>query len=228
MEKKINQNISITLAFVIFCFILVSIIFFISSHKEQNAGHLQDFLIKNQISMFYSWAADENNSKLHCIVQRNGDGNNELEKGVKLSITDNKGLKLFEDKFDEVVNIYSSYILRKEFPQLVIIAEREETSIVNILEYRSNKVLSLTKSSEFQDDSIMNIDIRPQFQSSVKPASEPYQILINTGIGLASPDEKITKVFRYKNDNFVIAGEFSTTKIDDYIEKLLKEKSESR
>ena len=46
--------------------------------------------------------------------------------------------------------------------------------------------------------------------------------MLTEGVGLASPIQKDTRVYRYKNGTYQFAGEFPQQKLDDYMEKLLK------
>ena len=65
-------------------------------------------------------------------------------------------------------------------------------------------------------------EVRPQLRTGVNAAIEPYEILLTQGIGLPSPDQKVTNVFRYKDGRYRYFGEFQQEKVDDYIDGLLK------
>lgn len=207
---------------VIIVLFVVGSLFYAKTLDNKTSEDILKFIKKNELVRFNVWLVKEK-TKLYSIVQTYKSNNCEGGECSRFLILDNENSQIYEENFDSVENVYSSYIMRKGIPQLVIYGKRDGMKAIKILDYQDNKIVSLTEPINFGDDFILNADIRPQFQSGVKPASEPYQILINTGIGLPSSEGKITKIFRYKNGSYSYTGEFSTTKLDNFIEKLITE-----
>lgn len=201
------------------------------SYSKSTAGEnsLVSFLKKNQISSVTTWDLIDEDTIIgegtvaYCITQSQNEKASDDTSRVKVSIINENGSQIYVDEFYSVEKIYTSRITRENPPQLVIEAGFWRSGIVKILDYQKGKVVVLFDSSKSSGNSVLNAEIRPQFQTGIKTGSEQYQILLNTGVGLPSPEEKFTEVFRYKNGAFVNVGNFSITKMDNYIEKLLSE-----
>jgi len=149
--------------------------------------------------------------------------------GVKLSIFDEAGAVIYEDYFSEVQSIYPSYALRKGSPQLIMeVSEGGSASFLKMLDYQNGKVVDLMEAVKPNNDFTVNAEVRPQLRAGVNPAGEPYQVLLTGSVGLASPVEKHTSVFRYKDGAYQYVGKFSAQKVDDYIEKLMAESSSKK
>lgn len=184
--------------------------------------YLAKMMQNNQILLLNRWLIEEDNI-LALVKKRENYDNCDNYECVKLLLIDKNNKTIYEDIYDEIQSISSSYILRKGSPQLIIRGKQNNIELIKILDYRHKKVLSLTDSIVSDMDNILNVDIRPQFQTGIKTAATPYQILITTGIGLPSPEEKFTKVFRYDNkkNEYFYVGQFSTAKLDNYIDELI-------
>jgi len=176
-----------------------------------------------RVVAFTKWSVDDSeNAGLSCIVRAFDQDPNYDGAGVKLSIFDQAGAVIYQDYFSEVQSIYSSYALRKSSPQLIVEASYEgSTSFLKMLDYQNGKVVDLMEAVKPNNDFTVNAEVRPQLRTGVNPAVEPYQVLLTEGVGLASPAEKYTNVFRYKDGAYRYVGKFSTKDVDDYMEKLL-------
>lgn len=176
-----------------------------------------------RVIAFNSWSVqDDEDKNLSYFVQAFDHDPNYEGAGVKLSIFDQAGAVIYEDYFSEVQSIYPSYALRKGSPQLVMkVGYGGSTSFLKMLNYQNGKVVDLMGAVKPNNDFTVGAEVRPQFRSGVHPAIEPYQILLTQGVGLASPVEKHTEVFRYKDSAYRYVGKFSTKEVDDYIEKLM-------
>jgi hypothetical protein len=177
-----------------------------------------------------SWSVqDEGKNLPYAIRSFDQDTNYEGGAGVKLSIFDEAGAVIYEDYFNEVQRIYPTYALRKDSVQLVMeVGYGGSASFFKMLDYQNGKVVDLMEAVEPDTDFHVGAEVRPQFRSGVAPAGEPYQVMLTSGVGLASPAEKQTSVFRYKGGEYRYAGKFSAQKVDDYIEKLIAEGSFKR
>ena len=179
------------------------------------------------IVMVQPWHVDTLNRPLFCVVQQfdhdpHYDGN-----GEKLSIYDNAGTKLYEDYFTSVDSMHLSAALRTELTQLVIEVNYggNTANLLQMLDYRDGKVVKVPIKGDADFDS--GAEVRPQFRHGIVPAKEPYQIMLTEGVGLASPVEKLTHVYRYKNGAYQYVGKFNQHDVDDYIEKLMTKGSNS-
>lgn len=93
-------------------------------------------------------------------------------------------------------------------------------AFVEVLDYRDGKVVNLATELDYFDS---HAEVRPQFRSGIHPAKEPYEILLTTP-GLGGTDERHTEVYRYKDGSYRRVGQFSQTKVDDFIEQLVGSK----
>lgn len=175
-----------------------------------------------RIVSFNSWYMGDDDKNLTYTVQAFVQDPKYDGAGVKLSIFDEAGRVIYEDRFSEVQSIYSSYVLRKGSPQLIMeVSYGGSTSFLKMLDYQNGKVVDLMEAVKHNNDFDVNAEVRPQLRTGINPAEKPYQVLLTEGIGLASPAEKDTKVFRYKDGAYRYVGKFSTREVDDYIEKLM-------
>lgn len=142
---------------------------------------------------------------------------------VRLSILDQSGAEIFGQDLGGVSRIYPSYALRKGSPQLVLEVDYGgNAGVLEVLDYQDGKVVDLTDAIKPDNDFGSNAEVRPQFRAGVNAATEPFQILLTQG-PLPGSEEKITRVFRFKDGRYRFYGEFSQRKVDDYIEQLMKQ-----
>lgn len=179
-----------------------------------------DLLQRDGVAAFHKWnvtADDEvEEHNLLCIV-REFDSDPKYEgRGVKLSIFDRgKGL-IYEDTFTSIDSVSTEGGRYDCPPQLILnVNYGGNANFLQILGYRNSKVYEMLNEMHRS-----GFDIRPQFRSSVVPAKEYFQVLV-TEEGLASPFEKFTSVYRYKDGKYQYVGKFSQQKADDFIEKRL-------
>ncbi len=196
--------------------------------KEDNKKIVR-LLQDARVTAFSSWSVQDESKTLSYTVQSFEQDSNYEGAGVKLSIFDEAGAVIYEDYFSEVHRIYPSYALRKGSSQQVMeVGYGGSASFLEMLDYQSGKVVNLMEAVEPNSDFHAGAEVRPQFRSGINPAGEPYQVLLTGGVGLASPVEKHTNVFRYKDGAYRYVGRFSAQKVDDYIEKLMAENSSER
>lgn len=183
-----------------------------------------------RITAFSSWSVQNGESrKLTYTVQAFDQDPNDGEPGVKLSIFDEAGEVIYEDYFSEVQNIYPSYALRNNSPQLIVEANYGGSmSFLKMLDYRNGKVVDLMQAVKPNNSFTISAEVRPQLRTSISPAKEPFQVLLTEGIGLASPADKYTNVFRYKDGAYRYVGKYPAREVDDYIEKLVTEHSSNK
>lgn len=195
-----------------------------SKTVKANRTFLQE-LQDARVIAFNSWPVqDREDRNLFYSVQAFDQDPNHEGPGVKMSIFNQAGALLFENYFTEVQNIYPSHALRKSTPQMVMeVGYGGGASFLKILDYQDGKIIDLMDTVKPNNDFTISAEVRPQLRTGVNLAVEPYEVLLTEGIGLASPAEKYTKVFRYRDGAYRYAGEFSAQKVDDYIEKLLTE-----
>lgn len=183
-----------------------------------------------RVTAFSSWSVQDGESKkLTYTVQAFDQDPNDGEPGVKLSIFDEAGKVIYEDYFSEVERIYSSYALRNDSPQLIVEADYGGSmSFLKMLDYRNGKVVDLMEAVKPNNSFTVNAEVRPQLRTGVSPAKEPFQVLLTEGVGLASPADKNTHVFRYRDGAYRYVGKYPARKVDDYIEKLVTEHSSDK
>lgn len=169
---------------------------------------------------------DSEEAGLLCVVQAFNQNPDYEGAGMKLTIFNQAGAVIYEDHFSNVHSMYSSYVLRQGSPQLVLeIDYGGSASFLKMLDYKNGKVVNLMEAVKPNSDFTINAEVRPQLRSGINSAAEPYQILLTEGVGLASPVEKYTEVFRYMNGAYRYVGKFSQQKVDNYIEDLMKRPS---
>jgi hypothetical protein len=177
-----------------------------------------------RVESVYTWdTGDTKRDSLACLIQAIDDKAQEEGQRVELTIFDPSGLPIYEESFDSVIRIYQSYALRSLHPQLVVEAVYGGTGSyrLQMFDYRNGKIVKLIKGEDGHFNA--NADLRPQFRSGVVPAVEPFQLLMTQGVSLASPAPKFTRAYRYRQNAYEYVGEFAQQKLDDYMERLLKE-----
>ena len=141
--------------------------------------------------------------------------------GIKLSILEPSGASLYDAYFSDLQRVYSIFALLELSEQLVIeVGYGGSTKFLHILDYRDGKVVELINEKESDFD--VGAEVRPQFRSGISPATEPFQIMLTHGVGLASPARKYTTIYRYKDGKYWRVGEFAQQEVDDHIEDRLK------
>lgn len=188
--------------------------------SDQARGLTNSALLSDrQLIAFNKWSTERNGDSSLSFVIRTSAEPDCPGSGVKLSILDKAGTAIYEDSFCWIAAIYPQNILRNGRPQLVIEANfGGNANSLEILDYQNGKVVDLTQ--DIENDYGSHADVRPQFRSAVRPAVEPFQLLL-TDPGFASTGEKHTTVYRFKDGAYRFVGEFSATKADDLIEQLM-------
>ncbi len=190
------------------------------------AEHSDETLIQRlqdeNVAAFYRWEVSDD-MELLCLVRAFNTHPNWVGPGVRLSIHDKKdGEVIYESLSEQVLSISSSHALRNGQSQLIIETDGGGTStfFLQILDYQNGKISELlnTKDNDFN----VGATVRPSFRSGIVPAKEPFQIYLTRGVGLVSPVEKYTSVYRYKDGSYQFVGEYSQQKADDCIEHLMK------
>ena len=142
---------------------------------------------------------------------------------MKLTIFNPTGQASYQDYFESLICLHETTALRNLSSQLVFEAVYGGTGTnhLRMLDYRQGKIVKLLDG----ENGLFNADaeVRPQFRSDTFPAKEPFQVLLTEGVGLASSAPRETRVYRYKNVTYLHVGTFPREKLDDYLEKLLKE-----
>jgi len=142
---------------------------------------------------------------------------------MKLTIFNPSGKPIYEDYFESLIRMSETTALRNLSSQLILelVYGGTGTYHLRMLDYQNGKILKLLDG----EDGLFNAaaEVRPQFRSGTSPAKEPFQIMLTEGVGLASPAPKVTRVYRYTNGAYHYSGKFPQQKLDDYMEKLLKE-----
>lgn len=189
--------------------------------QSLNNGFLKR-LNNERIVAIQQWFVEGEEEKTLVCVFRAFDKDSDYDgPGVKLSILDPSGASIYERRFSEVQRVYPTTALRGVSSEMVVeVSYGGSTSFLHMLAYRDGKVVELIddKEGEFE----VGAEVRPQFRSGIIPASEPFQILLTHGVGLASPAMKYTSVHRYKDGKYQLIGEFSQKEVDDYMEERLK------
>jgi hypothetical protein len=172
-----------------------------------------------RVGMFGRWPVDER--ELLYFVQEYHQDSKEGD-GSKLVIVDWSGRVIYEAKFGKVWRIYTSYVLRRTSPQLAVeVGYGGKTNFLKILDYQGGRIVDLMGAVEPNNDFDVEAEVCPQFQDGVISYKEPFQVLLTVGVGLASPVEKYTKVFRYKDGAYHYIGMVPRREIDNQLERLL-------
>jgi hypothetical protein len=181
-------------------------------------------LRQQKVEAFYAWnGGDSDGGPLLCLVRAFDKDPNWDGGGMKLTIFNPTGQPIYQDYFESLIRLYETTALRNLASQLVFEAVYGGTGTYHLrmLDYRQGKIVKLFDG----ENGLFNADaeVRPQFRSDTFPAKEPFQVLLTEGVGLASSALKETRVYRYKNGTYLHVGTFPQEKLDDYLEKLLKE-----
>lgn len=187
-------------------------------------SELSQNLHQQKVQAFYQWeAGDSAATPLLCLVRSFDKDPNWEGRGMKLTIFDPSGKPIYQDYFESMIRMYETTALRTLSSQLVFEAVYGGTGTYHLrmLDYRNGKIVKLLEG----EDGLFNADaeVRPQFRSDTFPAKEPFQVMLTEGVGLASSATKETRVYRYKKGAYQHVGTFPQQKLDDYLEKLLKE-----
>lgn len=183
----------------------------------------QDTTIKGitegNIVFYKEWEID-GIVKLRCVVTRSGKEKYLGDPGHQLIISDEKGKVLYEDlNGGKFINIEQAWLLRTASSQLIIQKnEGGKANSLQILHYQDGQVAELD--GEYNNYELL-CEIRPSFRQGINPAEEPYEILLTDGVGLPSPIEKVTTVFRFMDGQYKKVGKFKQSELDNHIEKLL-------
>jgi len=184
---------------------------------------IMSWLRDKKVMLFYRWqVGDDERNQAFCIVRACDENPNYECAGVKLSIVDGMGRVIHEEHYSEVYRMYPVFALRKAHPQLVIEGDYGGSAkFFEMLDYRNGQIVSLM--GKPNNDFSAGAEVRPQFRTEVNAAKEPFQILLTHGAsGLASPGEKYTNVYRYKEGSYRFVGSFPQQRVDDYMEKLMR------
>jgi hypothetical protein len=174
-----------------------------------------------RIVAIHQWHVEDAEEKSMLCLFRAFDSDPHYKgSGIKLSILDPSGVSIYDLYFNELQRVYSTTALRGLSDQLVIeVSYGGSTSFLHMLDYRDGKVVELIDEKESDFD--VGAEVRPQFRRGVTPGTEPFQVMLTRGIGLASPARKYTSVYRYRDGKYQHFGDFSQQQVDDYIEDLL-------
>jgi hypothetical protein len=181
-------------------------------------------LRQEKVEAFYKWnVGDTDEQSLLCVVSAFDKDSHWEGPGMKLTIFNPSGKPIYEEYFESLMRVYETTALRNLSSQFVleVVYGGTGTYHLRMLDYRNGKVVKLLDGEDGLFNA--NAEVRPQFRSGTSPAKEPFQIMLTEGVGLASPAQKDTRVYRYKNGAYQVAGEFPQQKLDDYMERLLKE-----
>jgi len=189
--------------------------------KEARSDSLINRLNDERIVAIHQWQIESDEEKtLICMFRAFDKDPNYEGSGVKLTILDPSGATVYEARFGEVQRVYSTFALRDLSEQLIIeMSYGGSTSFLHMLDYRNGKVVELINEKESDFDA--GAEVRAQFRTGINPATEPFQIMLTRGVGLASPARKYTTVYRYKDGRFQRVGEFVQQEADDYMEDRL-------
>lgn len=188
---------------------------------ESHDTNIESLLRDERVIAFGRWiTAEYGGVNLSYIIRAFDQAPNCEGAGEKLQIFNNSGTLIYEECFSGIDRIFSRNILRNaRSPQLIMeVNYGGSASLLKILDYQDGRIVDLT--NDIETDFSANAEVRPQFQSSVHPATEPYQILL-TNPGLAGHSRKYTSVYRYRDGTYRYVGEFIQQQVDDYIEQLI-------
>ena len=182
-----------------------------------------DVMRDKAIIAVFRWDVSDEDGKaeLLCVFRR-FDQDPEYEgKGTKFSVY-SKGAMIYQELFSELAGFYPVSALRTGPTQLAVELDYggSGTNYLQLLDYHDGKVRNLLdpKDGEFN----VLAEIKPQFRSGVLSWKEPFEIRLTRGVGLASPVEKLTTVYRYQGRKYVSVGRYSQKALDDYVEQQLK------
>ena len=176
-------------------------------------------LRNERVEAFYRWNVGDTEDESPLCIVRSFDN----DPRMKLTILNPSGTPIYEDYFESLIRVYETTALRNLSTQLVLEVVYGGTGRYHLrmLDYRNGRIVRLIDG----EDGLFNAvaDVRPQFRSGITPSAEPFQIMLTEGVGLASPAEKYTRVYRYRNNAYEYVGRFQQRMLDDYMERLLRE-----
>lgn len=199
-----------------------------TSTKKADSDSFVNQLNEKRIVAIHRWRVETDPEKtLVCVFQAFERNPNYEGSGVQLTVLDPSGAPVYESHFTEVRRVYSTTALRDLADQLVLeVGYGGSSSFLHILDYQSGKVVDLI--SEKESDYDAGAEVRPQFRTGINPSTEPFQIMLTHGVGLASSARKYTTVFRYKDGRYQRIGDFAQHLVDDYIEVQLNNAKRKR
>ena len=176
--------------------------------------------LAEKIVGLYTWEVDVNTNL--WLVLNNSEASQYIgEPSTSLSIYDKQGKVVYESNGVTVHSISRQYLLRSARPQLVIeVNSGGKTNSLLILDYQDGSVVSLLKDNYYEIYAL----IKPQFSEGVNPAEVAYEILLTDGVGLPSPLDKVTRIYRYSDGEYRLVGKLQQKQIDSFIENLLRKK----
>jgi hypothetical protein len=191
--------------------------------KDMTRGRLPSIiqgLSDDGISTFHRWQVDENTT-LTCMVIDRKEKEFPGEPTNSVVVLNKAGFLLYEEKNVEVTQLAVRMVLRNSRWQLVLyLRNGGRGGSLQILDYADGKIVKLLK--DVENAYAIWATLKPSFRPGISPSSEPYEISFIDGIGLPSPVEKTTRVYRYSNGAYEYAGTYSQTKVDEFIDKSLK------
>lgn len=190
--------------------------------KTTDTNAIAQKLLDDKVVAFYQWEIDTDTTLL-CIARDLLKPEFPGEPTNVFSIIDRQGKLLYQIDGVERPHISESWMLRTMRSQLVVgVNTGGRMSELKILDYQNGKITELLDKA---DQHYLISAIKPQFRSGVIPAQEPYEILMITGIGLPSSDEKRVSVYRYADGSYEFNGAVPQKLLDNYMERLLKKKT---
>lgn len=192
--------------------------------KGRDSEHVENALTDASVVVMGEWIASDDESKSILYIARKvpiEPGRNEIE----FKVLARSGETIYQRSFPEIGRVYTSYLLRQGDPQLVIeYGGGGQDMYILILDNVGGKIVDLTRdegtSMSFGSDS----HVSPQFSGSPVASAEPFEVLL-TNDGLASPTKKVVSVYRFKNGQYRLFGEYSRSDADNCVEHLIKPKN---
>lgn len=170
-------------------------------------------LRESNIKAFGEWDVGEDFPVLFVVIKS--------DDADKFFVQDKTGKLLYENVGINIQRVYPVTALRLPRSQLVFeYDEGGSDSFVQMLDYHDGKVSEKIGSTQGENSFGADVEIRPQFRTTIDPAREPFEIFL-TEYGLASPAGKYTNVLRYKNGTYRVVGAFDRVKAGNCVESLL-------
>jgi len=172
----------------------------------------------------YKWNVSEepDQNVMLCVVRRSKHDAETSDGATQLAIYDSAAKIIYQDSFASLNAFYPIDALRTGTSQLAVEVDHggSGTYFLELLVYRDGKVLNLLNPTQSEFNALA--EIKPQFRKGVNPAAEPFEIRLTRGVGLASPVEKVTSVYRYQNGKYGLVGHYLQRDLDDFAETRLK------
>jgi hypothetical protein len=197
------------------------------TEQSRNDSDVRVFEDKRVIAYGLWEEGDADMEKLSYLARAFDHDPNYKGAGVTLAVLNRAGSVIYQDYFTNLHRVYRTNALRGDRPhldpsQLVVEVDYGGSSaFLLVLDYQNGKIVDLMNAANRESDFDIGAEVRPQLRTGVNPAITAYQILLTNGVSLASPAEKLTRVFRYKDGSYRFQGEFPQRKLDDYMEKLI-------